>query len=69
MRAENIALDPEGLAFDLVDRRRALCGAVVAARPFNVDNLLAVAGMLHALGDAPVDHRHVAGATAAGPAA
>ena len=54
VRAENIALDAEGLAFDLVigDARFAVQSSLLGR--FNVDNLLAVAGTLHALGDAPV---------------
>jgi UDP-N-acetylmuramoyl-L-alanyl-D-glutamate--2,6-diaminopimelate ligase len=54
VRAENIALDAEGLAFDLVigDARFAVRSSLLGR--FNVDNLLAVAGTLHALGDAPV---------------
>ena len=54
VRADNIALDAEGLAFDLVigDARYAVQSSLLGR--FNVDNLLAVAGTLHALGDAPV---------------
>jgi UDP-N-acetylmuramoyl-L-alanyl-D-glutamate--2,6-diaminopimelate ligase len=53
VRAENIALDSEGIAFDLVlgDARFAVQSALLGR--FNVDNLLAVAGTLHALGEAP----------------
>jgi UDP-N-acetylmuramoyl-L-alanyl-D-glutamate--2,6-diaminopimelate ligase len=53
VRAENIALDAGGIAFDLVigDARSALRSPLLGR--FNVDNLLAVAGALHALGDAP----------------
>ncbi|MEZ0469264.1 UDP-N-acetylmuramoyl-L-alanyl-D-glutamate--2,6-diaminopimelate ligase [Luteimonas salinilitoris] len=55
VRAGDLALDGEGIAFDLrigdtVHRLRSpLLGR------FNVDNLLAVAGTLHALGEAPAD--------------
>ncbi len=53
VRAENISLDADGLAFDLVlgDARFAVQSALLGR--FNVDNLLAVAGTLHALGEAP----------------
>ncbi|WP_159017322.1 UDP-N-acetylmuramoyl-L-alanyl-D-glutamate--2,6-diaminopimelate ligase [Cognatiluteimonas profundi] len=53
VRAENISLDSDGLAFDLVigDARFAVQSALLGR--FNVDNLLAVAGTLHALGEAP----------------
>ncbi|TWI02910.1 UDP-N-acetylmuramoylalanyl-D-glutamate--2,6-diaminopimelate ligase [Luteimonas cucumeris] len=53
VRAENIALDASGLAFDLVlgDVRAAVRSSLLGR--FNVDNLLAVAGVLHALGETP----------------
>ncbi len=49
LRAEYITLDPEGLAFDLVEggRRHAVRSPLLGR--FNVDNLLAVAGALRAL--------------------
>jgi UDP-N-acetylmuramoyl-L-alanyl-D-glutamate--2,6-diaminopimelate ligase len=53
LRAERIRLDQHGIGFDLV----AAGGSHPVRSPllgrFNVDNLLAVAGVLHALGDAP----------------
>ena len=54
VRAENIALDADGIAFDLLlgDARRSVRSALLGR--FNVDNLLAVAGVLHALGE-PAD--------------
>ena len=53
VRAENIVLDAGGIAFDLlVDDARHDVRSPLLGR-FNVDNLLAVAGTLHALGDAP----------------
>lgn len=53
VHAENIALDAGGFAFDLVlgDERLPVRSPMLGR--FNVDNLLAVAGVLHALGDAP----------------
>ena len=50
VRAENIALGGDGLVFDLVvgDERRGVQSPLLGR--FNVDNLLAVAGALHALG-------------------
>jgi len=53
VRAENIVLDAGGIAFDLLlgDARFELRSPLLGR--FNVDNLLAVAGVLHALGDAP----------------
>jgi len=52
VRAENICLDAAGIAFDLLldDARFAVRSPLLGR--FNVDNLLAVAGALHALGDA-----------------
>jgi UDP-N-acetylmuramoyl-L-alanyl-D-glutamate--2,6-diaminopimelate ligase len=54
VRAENILLDAEGIAFDLVlaDQRFSVQSPLLGR--FNVDNLLAVAGTLHALGE-PAD--------------
>ncbi len=54
VRATHVALDADGIAFDL-----HLAGSVARVRSpllgrFNVDNLLVVAGVLHALGQ-PVD--------------
>ena len=51
VRAENIALEPDGIAFDLLlgDARHSVRSALLGR--FNVDNLLAVAGVLHALGN------------------
>ncbi|MEO6263370.1 MAG: UDP-N-acetylmuramoyl-L-alanyl-D-glutamate--2,6-diaminopimelate ligase [Luteimonas sp.] len=53
VRAENVTLDASGIAFDLVlgDERHSLYSPLLGR--FNVDNLLAVAGALYALGDAP----------------
>ncbi len=50
VRAENLALGGEGLAFDLVvgDARRSVRSPLLGR--FNADNLVAVAGVLHALG-------------------
>jgi UDP-N-acetylmuramoyl-L-alanyl-D-glutamate--2,6-diaminopimelate ligase len=49
LRADQVALGPEGLRFDLVegDERIAVASALLGR--FNVDNLLAVAGALRAL--------------------
>jgi UDP-N-acetylmuramoyl-L-alanyl-D-glutamate--2,6-diaminopimelate ligase len=53
IRAENIALDAGGMVFDLlIDDARSAVRSPLLGR-FNVDNLLAVAGVLHALGDPP----------------
>jgi len=51
VRAENVALDASGIAFDLVlgDARHAVRSPLLGR--FNIDNLLAVAGVLHALGE------------------
>ncbi len=55
VRAENVALDASGIAFDLVlggaagDSRHPIRSPLLGR--FNVDNLLAVAGVLHALGE------------------
>jgi UDP-N-acetylmuramoyl-L-alanyl-D-glutamate--2,6-diaminopimelate ligase len=53
VRAENVALAADGLALDLVigDDRRALRSPLLGR--FNIDNLVAVAGVLHALGETP----------------
>jgi len=53
VRAENIVLDASGIAFDLLlgDERFPVQSTLLGR--FNVDNLLAVAGALHVLGDAP----------------
>jgi UDP-N-acetylmuramoyl-L-alanyl-D-glutamate--2,6-diaminopimelate ligase len=53
VRAENLVLDAQGIAFDLLmgDERFAVRSPLLGR--FNVDNLLAVAGTLHALGDVP----------------
>jgi UDP-N-acetylmuramoyl-L-alanyl-D-glutamate--2,6-diaminopimelate ligase len=50
LRAENLQLSPEGLAFDLVEAgtRHAVTSPLLGR--FNIDNLLAVAGSLRALG-------------------
>ncbi len=50
IRAENLLLDGQGIGFDLVIRgeRHALRSPLLGR--FNIDNLLAVAGALHALG-------------------
>ncbi|MEO5595642.1 MAG: UDP-N-acetylmuramoyl-L-alanyl-D-glutamate--2,6-diaminopimelate ligase [Lysobacteraceae bacterium] len=53
VRADNIVLDAGGITFDLLlgDERFAVKSPLLGR--FNVDNLLAVAGILHGLGDAP----------------
>ncbi len=50
VRAENVALDAAGIAFDMVlgDSRHAIRSPLLGR--FNIGNLLAVAGVLHALG-------------------
>jgi UDP-N-acetylmuramoyl-L-alanyl-D-glutamate--2,6-diaminopimelate ligase len=50
LRAENVVLGADGIAFDMVlgDIRRSVQSGMLGR--FNVDNLLAVAGVLHALG-------------------
>ena len=55
VRAEALRLDGAGIAFDLVigEERQPVQSRLLGR--FNVDNLLAVAGALHALGDATVD--------------
>ncbi len=53
LRADSLKLDGRGIAFDLVvDGARHPVQSLLLGR-FNVDNLLAVAGVLHALGHAP----------------
>jgi UDP-N-acetylmuramoyl-L-alanyl-D-glutamate--2,6-diaminopimelate ligase len=51
VRAENVAPGAAGLAFDLVlgDERRSIASPLLGR--FNVDNLVAVAAVLHALGE------------------
>jgi UDP-N-acetylmuramoyl-L-alanyl-D-glutamate--2,6-diaminopimelate ligase len=51
VRAENVLLDAAGIGFDLVvgDERTSVQSPLLGR--FNVDNLLAVAGALHALGE------------------
>lgn len=51
VRAENVALDASGIAFDLIlgDARYPVRSPLLGR--FNIDNLLAVAGVLHALGE------------------
>jgi len=53
VRAENLTLDTSGIGFDLLigDARHPVHSPLLGR--FNVDNLLAVAGTLHALGDEP----------------
>ncbi|HJS34169.1 MAG TPA: UDP-N-acetylmuramoyl-L-alanyl-D-glutamate--2,6-diaminopimelate ligase [Pseudoxanthomonas sp.] len=55
VRAEALRLDGAGIAFDLVigEERQPVQSRLLGR--FNVDNLLAVAGALHALGDTTVD--------------
>ncbi|MEJ7745753.1 MAG: UDP-N-acetylmuramoyl-L-alanyl-D-glutamate--2,6-diaminopimelate ligase [Luteimonas sp.] len=56
LRAENLALDGSGMTFDLVgDDGQAYRVQSQLLGRFNVDNLLAVAGALYALGEAPAD--------------
>lgn len=55
VRAENLNLDASGIAFDLLVEGQAHGVQSKLLGRFNVDNLLAVAGALHALGDAPAD--------------
>lgn len=55
LRADSLMLDGRGIAFDLVvDGARYPVQSPLLGR-FNVDNLLAVAGALHALDHAPAD--------------
>ena len=53
VRADALRLDGNGIAFDLVvgEERQPVQSRLLGR--FNVDNLLAVAGTLHALGDTP----------------
>ena len=53
LRAESLRLDGTGIAFDLVGSEGAHPVRSPLLGRFNVDNLLAVAGALHALGDGP----------------
>ena len=55
VRAEALRLDTAGIGFDLVvgEARHPVQSPLLGR--FNVDNLLAVAGALHALNDAPAD--------------
>jgi UDP-N-acetylmuramoyl-L-alanyl-D-glutamate--2,6-diaminopimelate ligase len=55
VRASNLNLDANGIAFDLVVDNDSYGVQSKLLGRFNVDNLLAVAGALHALGDAPAD--------------
>ncbi|MET1161059.1 MAG: UDP-N-acetylmuramoyl-L-alanyl-D-glutamate--2,6-diaminopimelate ligase, partial [Pseudoxanthomonas sp.] len=55
VRAENLHLDASGIAFDLLIEGQPYGVRSKLLGRFNVDNLLAVAGALHALGDAPAD--------------
>jgi UDP-N-acetylmuramoyl-L-alanyl-D-glutamate--2,6-diaminopimelate ligase len=55
VRAENVVLDAAGIAFDLLlgDARHPIRSPLLGR--FNIDNLLAVAGVLHALGETDMD--------------
>ncbi|MFT4248462.1 MAG: UDP-N-acetylmuramoyl-L-alanyl-D-glutamate--2,6-diaminopimelate ligase [Pseudomonas sp.] len=54
VRADHLQLDSQGIGFDLwIDGQARRVQSPLLGR-FNVDNLLAVAGVLHALGHAPV---------------
>ena len=55
VRATKVALDGEGIAFDLAIGDEAHPVRSPLLGRFNVDNLLAVAGALHALGEASAD--------------
>ncbi|SDQ90757.1 UDP-N-acetylmuramoyl-L-alanyl-D-glutamate--2,6-diaminopimelate ligase [Pseudoxanthomonas sp. CF125] len=55
VRASNLRLDANGIAFDLTVENDCYGVQSKLLGRFNVDNLLAVAGALHALGDAPAD--------------
>jgi UDP-N-acetylmuramoyl-L-alanyl-D-glutamate--2,6-diaminopimelate ligase len=55
MRAENLRLDSAGIAFDLAVGEESHPVQSRLLGRFNVDNLLAVAGSLYALGEAPVE--------------
>ena len=55
LRAGNLRMDVSGIGFDLViDGQEHAVQSRLLGR-FNVDNLLAVAGVLHALGETPAD--------------
>ena len=55
VRAANLGLDAGGITFELkIDDQSHEVQSRLLGR-FNVDNLLAVAGALHALGDSPAD--------------
>ncbi len=53
LHADNLRLDSAGIGFDLVADNQAHPVQSSLLGRFNVDNLLAVAGALHALGDTP----------------
>ncbi|MET0893616.1 MAG: UDP-N-acetylmuramoyl-L-alanyl-D-glutamate--2,6-diaminopimelate ligase [Pseudoxanthomonas sp.] len=55
VRAEQLSLDASGITFELVIEDQSQHVESRLLGRFNVDNLLAVAGALHALGDAPAD--------------
>jgi len=55
LRADALRLDSAGVHFDLVAEGRAWPVQSALLGRFNVDNLLAVAGALYALGDSPED--------------
>jgi len=55
LRADAVVLDNGGIAFDLVVDGHAHPVRSPLLGRFNVDNLLAVAGVLHVLGEAPAD--------------
>lgn len=55
VRASNLNLDANGIAFDLAVENDVYGVQSKLLGRFNVDNLLAVAGAMHALGDAPAD--------------
>ena len=55
VRAENLNLDAGGIAFDLLVEGQAHGVQSKLLGRFNVDNLLAVAGALHALGEPAAD--------------
>ena len=55
VRAEDVLLDADGIGFRLcIGGQQHPVRAALLGR-FNVDNMLAVAGVLHALGEAPAD--------------
>ena len=55
VRADNVVLDGAGIGFDLGIGSQSFALRSPLLGRFNVDNLLAVAGAMHALGDAPAD--------------